>query len=663
MKRILPLVALIAFTTTNLFAQNTCLTAMAVSAGSYTVDQINGEAHPEYYICSPNSGIASLGEWYTYTATQDTSVTISTDLPQNSGGDTRFNVYTGTCGQFSLTCEMGDDDSGSGLLSVGTFQAQQGVTYYIVFDNRWSANGFDFEVSLSAPIPPVVGFTPEVVSCVGCGRCIVDMDGDHLDDFVGITSTNIDMHFQQPGGGFVNSSVATTQADHPASWSMCAGDLDNNGFTDLVYAGGGGATMMIANNDGTAFTEISPTQYIFPQRSNTVDINNDGLLDVFVCHDVDSNVYFINDGIGGFVTHQGGLGDVPVGGNYGSIWSDMDNDGDIDMFIAKCGASNINEIHINNGDGTYTESGVQLNLNDPTQTWSCAVGDFDHDGDMDIVVTASSGSHRVVRNDITTFVDVTAGSGFDTFNATSIEWVSKDFDNDGHLDIMGAGHLMMGNGDLTFDLHPISISNGPVGDLNNDGFLDVANGNTIYYNDGNDNNWIKIHPVGTVSNIDGIGARVEIVTPSGTQIRDIRSGEGFGHMNSMTANFGIGTDTQVDQVTVYWPSGLENTIIDPAINQGHEIIEDQTTSITQISQEKDLEVYPNPVVNVLNLNGSSLLNGANYRVISSVGRTMVSGVLYQGNVDVSNLNAGAYLIQVQSTDGKIHRTQFVKAAR
>ena len=292
-------------------AQDACSTAVQVTSGVYTVIEIDGP-NPSFWVCAPNSGTATMAEWYVYYATQDTSVTVTTDLPQNTGGDTRFNVYSGNCTFHN--CEAGDDDSGSGLLSVTTFQALAGVTYYIVFDNRWSADGFDFQIIESAPLADAVDFTPHSITLNGSAFCVVDADGDNLDDVIGISSTNLNFHMQQQGGGFTVSNVTTPQADYAASWSMCAGDLDNNGFVDFLYGGGGGATVMMSNVDGTAYTEFSPSQYIFSQRTNMVDINNDGWLDAFICHDVDPNVYYMNDGNGGFNVIQGGLGDHPNGG-------------------------------------------------------------------------------------------------------------------------------------------------------------------------------------------------------------------------------------------------------------------------------------------------------------------------------------------------------------
>jgi len=124
------------------------------------------------------------------------------------------------------------------------------------------------------------------------------MNGDFLDDIVSISSTNVNILYQQPGGGFNTTNITTTSADFSPSWSLAAADFDANGYTDLLYGGGQGVTFMKANNTGTGFTEISGSEYVFSQRSNFIDINNDGHLDAFVCHDVAPNVYYINDGSG-----------------------------------------------------------------------------------------------------------------------------------------------------------------------------------------------------------------------------------------------------------------------------------------------------------------------------------------------------------------------------
>src|SRR6218665_113679 len=83
------------------FAQNTCATAQAVAVGTYSVAAVDGTDVPSV-ICAQNGIGATAGEWYTYTPTNDYSLTITTDLPGTAGNDTRVHVYTGTCG--ALVC-------------------------------------------------------------------------------------------------------------------------------------------------------------------------------------------------------------------------------------------------------------------------------------------------------------------------------------------------------------------------------------------------------------------------------------------------------------------------------------------------------------------------------------------------------------------------------
>src|SRR5690606_21408625 len=124
---------------------------------------------------------------------------------------------------------------------------------------------------------------------------------------------------------------------------------------------------------------------------------------------------------------------------------------------------------------------------------------------------------------------------------------------DGYLDILTSSQVIfLGNGDLTFTPVSAGIS-GAIGDLNNDGFLDIQRDGTVYFNNGNDNNWVKFSFEGVESNRNGIGARVEIHGEWGMQIREVRSGDGFEYMSSLNAHFGIGQATSISQVVVKWP--------------------------------------------------------------------------------------------------------------
>ncbi|MEZ4738357.1 MAG: FG-GAP-like repeat-containing protein [Flavobacteriales bacterium] len=646
-------------------AQNTCAEALPVGAGSHVVDALNGPEVPSPD-CFGNMTNVDYGEWYTYTPTTDLGLTITTDLEINSGGDTRFHVYTGTCG--SLTCVGGDDDDGvigNGYLSIDRINVSAGVTYTIVFDDRWNEGGFTFDL-IEGPefiIPP--GFTNVTNPTEGRVLAAVDMNNDGMDDIVTIDSTRIIIHFQQEGGGFEVTTFTTTEANFEPSWSLCAGDLDGNGHNDLLYGGGSGVTFMFANSDGTGYTEVSGPQYVFSQRSNMIDINNDGNLDAFVCHDVQPNVFYMNDGTGNLVYQQGGLGDTPNGGNYGSIWVDYDNDRDMDLFIAKCrGGENIaaiDQLHRNNGDGTFTEIAESVNLAAGYhQSWSSAWGDFDLDGDLDVLVGASSlsfGGHRLMRNDGGTFTDVTEGSGFDLFTGTTTEWTTHDFDNDGRLDILGGGALYFGTGDLTFAFG-LSLGNHAIGDLNNDGFLDILGTSSIRMNNGNTNNWLKVNTIGTVSNRNGIGARVEVVSNLGTQLRDVKSGDGFRYMSSLMTHFGLGDDEVIDELRVLWPSGIINVLYDVPVNSTIDVVEGVNTDVVAVEANDALRVFPNPADDVLYFEMPTS-NKRQVAVYDMAGQCVLEPSMLNNRLDITPLTTGMYVLELQQ-DGQIFHQKFSK---
>lgn len=658
-------------------AQDTCLTATAISAGTHVVTAVNGTQVPNP-ICTDNGGGATTGEWYTYTPTQNYTVTITTNIPANTPKvDTRFHVYTGSCAE--LICYAGDDDTGAGYSSVDTFVVLGGTTYYIAWDNRWTANGFTFELNQApyiAPVPTPITYLNQAVSGLSSGynTCVVDMNGDYLDDIVGVTSTNIRVHRQNAGGGFTVLNYPTTNADFMPTWSIAAGDYNRDGFNDLLYGAGNGLTFMKSNGAGTAYTEDSPGQYIFCQRTNFVDINNDGHLDAFSCHDVNPNVYYINNGWGAFTYYQSGttpgalnLGIIPSGGNYASIWTDFDNDGDSDLFISKCSGPAC-ELHRNNGNGSsYTDISIASQIDvTPVQSWSSAVNDFDNDGDMDILI-GSNGSvgHMFFRNNLDTstvaFTNITAGSGFDTDNSINRDYVSYDFDNDGRVDVLGSGNKIFFNqGNNTFSAvsYP-AIGVGAIGDLNNDGFLDILNGGTIRYAVPNTNKWLKVTLNGIQSNRNGIGARVEIYGAFGKQIRDIRSGEGFEFMSSLNAHFGIGQSTAITQVIIRWPSGIVDTINNSTPNQTVNVVEGSTLSNESFTNA-EFSIFPVPAKNILNIKSNSNLTFENAQLFDLTGKKVLDSKIENETINIESLTTGTYILLLNDNNGKPYSQKIIK---
>jgi len=158
MKKILLFAVALGFSTSLINAQNssdTCILADGATAiiatGTFTVSGIDGTEIPDP-ICADNGSGATNGEWYKLVSPVSDNVNITTDLPQNNGKDTRVHIYSGSCG--TLTCVAGDDDSGSGYLSVVDFAVTAGQTYYIAWDDKWDDTSFDFEITVGTPPPP-----------------------------------------------------------------------------------------------------------------------------------------------------------------------------------------------------------------------------------------------------------------------------------------------------------------------------------------------------------------------------------------------------------------------------------------------------------------------------------------------------------------------------
>ncbi len=499
-----------------------------------------------------------------------------------------------------------------------------------------------------------VSFTPQSIGTVHSDRAVVDMNNDFLDDVVSVSTTNIQIFYQQPDGSFVETNIVTSPADNTPSWSLAAADYDGNGYTDLLYGGGNGVTFMRANNTGTAYTEISFPEFVFSQRSNFVDINNDGNLDAFVCHDVEPNVYYLNDGDGNLTFYQGGIGDYPSGGHYGSVWIDFDNDGDMDMFNAKCGGGperSADELHENDGSGVFTEIGAASGLEDSMQTWSSAWADYDNDGDMDVFVGNSTDpfQHKLeINNGDGTFSDISASTGINVMEDTGIENCTYDVNNDGYADIISNGNVLLNNGDLTFTLveNVLPSNNGGFGDLNNDGFLDAFTGSTIYMNDANDNHWITVNTIGVESNRNGIGARLEVVSDLGAQIREVRSGEGFRLMSTLNSHFGLGTDTEIATLTITWPSGIVDVLENVEVDQVITVEEGSTILGLSDDLVSNLIMYPNPTSTVLNLSSIEGFDAASYSIFDVQGKRVKHASLKENTIDVSALANGSYFLKV-----------------
>lgn len=438
----------------------------------------------------------------------------------------------------------------------------------------------------------------------GVAIAVLDMNGDGLDDIA-----RMDQGFQlaieyqtAPNQPFTHLPVGAVP--DASQWGMCAADVDNNGYPDVLTGGAyDDIKIAMANADGSVYTiDVLDEPGTFVQCVNFADINNDGWLDAFVCHDDGAGRIFGNDGAGNLTLQPGwiNLATVPASdnsGNYGSVWSDVDNDNDLDFYIAKCrqGVNDptdprrINQLFLNNGDGTYTQdTGNTSGLRIGAQSWTADFGDIDNDGDFDCFITNHDVSSQLLENDgAGHFTDISVEAGlYNAVTGLPIQGVFRDFDNDGYVDILVAGSeqfLFRNQGDKTFEWVEGIFDNDQMesfalGDLNHDGFQDIYAGyaniftdpstiaDALWMNEGNDNGFFGLNLRGVQSNRNGVGAKVILYSALGTQVREVRSGESYGIMNSMQIHFGMG-QTTVDSVKVHWPSGIVDVLYQPSVNQ------------------------------------------------------------------------------------------------
>ena len=285
----------------------------------------------------------------------------------------------------------------------------------------------------------------------------------------------------------------------------------------FLQACGGGGSSQTANSggnvlDGLLFTEATDEAgLVYQQNSSTLsiieeiqtggaaagDYNNDGWIDLFVTRFDDSDILFRNNGDGTFTDVTAGSGISHPDNSNGTAWGDVDNDGDIDLYVNfynRGGAPGV--LYINNGNGTFYEDGANRSAN-PILRFPSSVGfgDYDRDGWLDIFITdwylrrIWKSQPRLLRNRGSEapgfFEDVTSVVGIEVegLNVFTVSWA--DLNNDQWPDLAltadyGESKLFWNNGngsfrDGTFQARigrNIDGMGSAIADLDNDGFLD-----------------------------------------------------------------------------------------------------------------------------------------------------------------------------------------------
>lgn len=420
----------------------------------------------------------------------------------------------------------------------------------------------------------------------GVAMAFADIDGDRHDDLVLTESGNeLSIYCYRGRNIKYEKSYSTNMT---STWSLSIGNVTGNEFSDII-AVNSNSVMLIKQTSKLVFEKsLIYTPDWLPQSSNLVDIDSDGDLDLFICNDEGNNIILTNDGSGNFVEDD--IIDFTTNpqsdnsGNYSSIWTDIDSDGDKDLYIAKCRAGvtsfsdprRINALYINNGDGSFTESANSWGLDDAYQSWSTDSGDVDNDGDLDILVTNHDGPHHLYINQGSTFEKFDYGDPLISF---AFQGVFEDMDNNGWLDLVitdGKYNYVMYNEAMVFSRKVYQNGGAKpnsaiIADLNNDGFMDILgsypggrfvgsssniSNDRIWINNGNDNKFINIKLEGDQVE----GAIIELQGSFGIMKRELKNGISYGQHIGTTAHFGLGQVSEIHTLIVTWADGTIQTI-------------------------------------------------------------------------------------------------------
>ncbi|MBK9314916.1 MAG: CRTAC1 family protein [Acidobacteria bacterium] len=505
-----------------------------------------------------------------------------------------------------------------------------------------------------------------IVESMNGGVALFDFDGDGSLDIYLTNSNTVENQlagrprpqaalYRNVGNGkFMDVAAKAGVADPGWAMGVSVADYDNDGDDDLYVTCFGPNKLYRNRGDGT-FEDVAIKAAVVDQRFSTGsawgDYDRDGDLDLMVTNYVDfklddlpqfgkgtlcqyKNVpvqcgprglpgagdsLYRNNGDGTFsdLSKEAGVDDPTGHYGLGVVWSDLDDDGWPDLFIANDATPNY--FYRNNHDGTFTEMGLMTGLavdeNGVEQgSMGISIGDYDRDGRPDIVVTNFSDQYNTIyhKNSDGTFADISRQSKTADVSMPYVGWGTRffDYDNDGWLDLLVVnGHVYpqiegaypggmyrqrklfyrnLKNGtfaeisaDVGHSLTERRASRGAAfGDYDDDGDMDLIVNDLdgppmLLRNDGGNKagNWISLKLTGSKSNRNAVGAKVVLKAGGLTQVEEVRAGDSYISHSDWRLHFGLGKAKTVDEITIRWPSGKIEKLSKVDINKVVKITE------------------------------------------------------------------------------------------
>jgi enediyne biosynthesis protein E4 len=576
----------------------------------------------------------------------------------------------------------------------------------------------------------------------GGGAAALDYNDDGWEDVFITGGAGKDALYKNNGDGTFTNVIDEAGFDglnNSITQGVVCADVNRDGKVDVFIT-------TIAKIDGDKFTASSNFLFInngdgsFTDRTRSYgldhlsfstgaafgDINADGFPDLYVSNFFNRfdgrldkylgaipegdrapahDLLYINSG-SRFVEVSEHYGLTHTGFGFGGVFTDYDNDGDMDLIIINdfgyMATPNLlyrNEFPKTEFTDVSKLSGFNLGIN----AMGVGVGDYDLDGYLDYFISNISSSPFLINpgKKNAPFVDKTRqlGTSYPLIYTAKGEMVSTiswganffDYDNDLDLDLFVANGsinpsivpnpniiLENRNGQFvmqgpSFGLSEQSIGRGSITfDFDNDGYLDLLvvnqspyqewetesdfKGVRLYRNQGGERSWLKVRLSGDAAEKNGLGSRIEVFVSGKKLIREIDGGSSHMSQNSTIAHFGLGRSDKVDSVSVRWIGGKEQKLFDVDANQLIEIKQAVITGFAKgESAKSDILLYPNPVSHTLFVEvGERNLRDATIEVYSNTGQVVDSFQLNNTSETPHNfqwripplLPAGIYVIKV-----------------
>jgi hypothetical protein len=468
------------------------------------------------------------------------------------------------------------------------------------------------------------GVSNDPAAMMGAGLCWLDYNNDGWLDLFAVNSyadPNLPAWNDHGGlprsalyrndhGRFTNVTAGSGAGVQVRGEGCVAGDLNGDGRTDLYVTTASSDVLLWNNGDGT-FTEgarnAGVVSFGWHSGAAIADVNGDGKLDLFVAgytdmqHPIAGSVkgfpsntegvrdlLFLNEGNKHFkeVGAQAGVERAPYDHSLGAVFTDLNRDGRIDLYVAN--DEDPNRLYINVPGGPlgfhFVDQAKRRKVADANAGMGVAESDYNGDGLQDLFVSNSRNQTHAVYSGIgSAFADTR--KAFTPVIGSRTGWGDAwvDLDNDGKLDlVLTSGAIPVTN--LAKNAGPVQVlaqhdngsfaatnlvngirTNGrglAAADYDNDGRVDIAINSIggpliLLHNTSRQSHWldVQVEPFSP-------GAVVTLVGVDGRQVREIHAGSSYLSSEDPRVHFGLGAYTAVNELIVRYPDGTVKTVRD-----------------------------------------------------------------------------------------------------